>query len=147
MDNPLALPPAPNLPGLTEVSARNPTELTFHPMLPYEVAMKVDTPKNIATAYGLSKDQFAAILAHPVFIKAYQDAIEALKIEGMSFKLKARLQAEAYLDTAFRMTQNPGTSDAVRADLIKNTVRWAGYDKKAEETNAGTGFNIILNLG
>jgi hypothetical protein len=147
MDNPLALPPTPNLPGLTDIDMRNPIDVAFSPMLPYELAMQVDSPQNICKAYGLTHDQFAALIKHPVFIKAFQDAVEALKVEGMSFKVKARLQAEAYLDTAFRMAQNPGTSDAVRSRIIENTVRWAGLDKKAEDTSAGTGFNIILNLG
>lgn len=147
MDNPLALPPAPNLPGLTDVDVRNPIEMGFSPMLPYELAMQTDTPANICAAYGLGKEQFAALVKHPVFVKAFQDAVEALKVEGMSFKIKARLQAEAYLETAFKMAQNPGTSDAVRQKIISDTVRWAGLDKKAEDTSAGTGFNIILNLG
>jgi hypothetical protein len=141
------LPPAPNLPGLTTVDPRNPTEMGFPPMLPYEIAMQVDTPARICAAYGLTKAQFAALVHHPVFIKAYREAVEALKVDGMSFKVKARLQAEAYLDTAFKMAQNPGTSDAVRADLIKNTVRWAGYDAKAADVGQGSSFNIMINLG
>jgi hypothetical protein len=147
MDNPLALPPTPNLPGLTDVDMRNPIDMGFPPMLPYELAMKVDSPQNICAAYGLTHAQFEELVKHPVFIKAFQDAVEALKVEGMSFKVKARLQAEAYLETAFKMAQNPGTSDAVRQKIIADTVRWAGLDKKAEDTSAGTGFNIILNLG
>lgn len=146
MTTALALPPTPNLPGLTEVDARNPTELGFPPMLPYELAMKVDTPANICRAYGLTKSDFQILVAHPVFVKAFQEAVEALKVEGMSFKVKARMQAEAYLDTAFRMAQSPGTSDAVRQKIIADTVRWAGYDKKAEDAGAGNSFNIMINL-
>lgn len=147
MPSALALPPTPNLPGFTSVEARNPAELGFHPMLPYELAMKVDSPANICRAYGLSKSEFAGLIAHAVFIKAYQEAIEALKVDGMGFKVKARIQAEAYLDTAFHMAQNAGTSDSVRADIIKNTVRWAGYDAKAAEVGQGNSFNIQINLG
>jgi hypothetical protein len=146
MSTVLALPPTPNLPGLTEVDARNPALLGFPPMLPYELAMKVDTPANICRAYGLTKAEFTDLIGHPIFIKSYQEAVEALKVEGMSFKVKARLQAEAYLDTAFSMAQSVGTSDSVRADIIKNTVRWAGYDAKAAEVGAGNAFNIMINL-
>jgi hypothetical protein len=142
----LALPPTPNLPGLTEVDARNPTQLGFDPMLPYELAMGTDTPANICRAYGLTKADFQHLIAHPVFIKAYQEAVEALKVEGMSFKVKCRMQAEAYLDTAFHMAQNPATSDSVRQKIIADTVRWAGYDKKAEDTGGGNSFNILINL-
>lgn len=125
---------------------RNPAELGFPPMLPLELALGFDTPKAICEAYGIDRAKFAAVIAHPTFIKQYQEAVEMLKVEGMAFKVKARLQAEAYLTTSFTMVQNPGTSDAVRADLIKNTVRWAGLDTKAGESGGNANFNIILNL-
>lgn len=126
---------------------RNPADLGFPPMLPVELAMKIDTPQRIFEAHGISKEQAAALVNHPVFIKSYQEAVEALKVEGMSFKLKARMQAEAFLTTSFAMVTNPATSDAVRADLIKNTVRWAGYDAKAVDAGSGNSFNIQINLG
>jgi hypothetical protein len=44
------------------------------------------------------------------------------------------------------MAQSPGTSDSVRADIIKNTVRWAGLDAKAAEVGTGNSFNIMINL-
>jgi len=126
---------------------RNPAELGFPPLLPIELAMKIDTPANVFKAHGIDRAQAAAIVAHPVFIKSYQEAVEMLKVEGMSFKLKARMQAEAFLTTSFAMVTNPATSDAVRADLIKNTVRWAGYDAKAVDAGSGNSFNIQINLG
>ena len=126
---------------------RNPADLGFPAMLPMELALKIDSPQAICAIYGISREQFAAIIRHPVFIKQYQEAIESLKVEGMSFKVKARMQAEDYLGTAYAMIKNAGTSDAVRADLIKNTVRWAGYDAKAVDTGQGGAFNIQINLG
>ena len=127
--------------------ARDPSKLGFPANLPVELAMKLDTPKNICKAFNLSLDEFKALVRNPVFVKAYDDAVEMLKIEGMSFKLKARMQAETLLGTSYGMAMNPVTSDAVRADLIKSTVRWAGYDAKAAEANAGPAFNIQINLG
>lgn len=126
---------------------RNPAELGFPPMLPVELALQIDTPQNICAVYGISRDQFALIVKHPVFQKAYAEAVEQLKVDGMAFKMKARMQAEHYLGTSFLMVTNPSTSDAVRADLIKNTVRWAGLDTKAAEVGQGSNFNIQINLG
>lgn len=149
MSTALAAQPSPNAHSLqrTGLDTRDPATLGFPPMLPYELAMKVDTPANICRAYEMTRDEFKALIAHPVFIKAYQEAVEALKVDGMSFKVKARMQAESYLQTAHALISNPGTSDAVRADLIKNTVRWAGYDAKAAEVGQGNSFNIQINLG
>ena len=136
-----------NLLRLLERQATDPSTAFFPPMLPIELAMKVDSPANICAAFGITRDQFTLLIKHPVFIKAYQEAVEMLKVEGMSFKAKARIQAEDYLSTAFGMVKNPNISDNVRADLIKSTVRWAGYDKKAVEGEGGTGFAIQINLG
>lgn len=126
---------------------RDPSQLGFPPMLPIELALRLDTPQKICAAYNIPKDEFVEITRHPVFIKAYKEAVEALKTEGVSFKMKARMQAEDYLATAYAMVKNANTSDAVRADLIKATTRWAGYDAKENAAGAGTGFNIQINLG
>ncbi len=129
-------------------AAEDPSSMLFPPMLPFELAMRVDTPANICKAHDISKEQFTALVHHPVFIKAWQEAVEVLKVEGATFKVKARMQAEDMLATSYNMVKNPNISDSVRADLIKSTVRWAGYDKKAEDAGAaGVGFNIQINLG
>lgn len=130
-----------------EDAFRDPSLLGFPPMLPVELAMRIDTPAKICAIYGISRDEFATIIKHPIFIRAYQEAIESLKIDGMAFKVKAKMQAEAYLTTAFSMAQDKNTSDAVRADIIKNTVRWAGFDAKAVDVGGGNNFSIQINLG
>lgn len=149
---PTALATLPQAPALhpgdrSLVDNRNPADLGFPPMLPIELALKIASPADICGHYGITREQFTAIIAHPVFVKAYQEAVESLKVDGMSFKVKARMQAEGFLATSFAMVTNPATSDAVRADLIKNTVRWAGYDAKAAEVGGGNAFNIQINLG
>lgn len=126
---------------------QDPSKLGFPPMLPIELALRMGTTQQVCQAYNISKDEFVALTKHPLFIKAYQEAVEALKTEGVSFKMKARLQAEDYLATSYAMVKNPNTSDAVRADLIKTTARWAGHDAKDATGVAGTGFNIQINLG
>jgi hypothetical protein len=134
---------------LLETQAADPSTEFFPPMLPVELAMKVDTPAKICAYYDISRERFAQLIAHPVFIKAYQEAVEMLKVDGMSFKTKAKMQAEDYLGTAYAMVKNPNIADAVRARLIECTVRWAGLDQKALDTGngAGGGFNIQINLG
>lgn len=127
-------------------AARDPSKLGFPAMLPVELALKIDTPAVVCAAYGIDKDGLQTLLRNAVFVKAYQDAVEMLKIEGMSFKLKARMQAEDLLATSYTMVKNANTSDAVRADLIKSTVRWAGWDAKAADANAGSQFAIQINL-
>lgn len=137
-----------NLIRMLERQATDPSTAFFPPLLPLELAMRVDTPANICRAHDVTREQLQVLSQHPVFIKAYQEACEMLKVDGMTFKTKARLQAEDYLGTAFAMVKNPNISDAVRARLIECTVRWAGLDAKAVDLgNGGNAFNIQINLG
>ena len=48
------------------------------------------------------------------------------------------------------LIHDPAVSPAVKADLIKSTVKWAGLEPKNTENdnNAGTGgVKIMINLG
>lgn len=131
----------------------DPAAKFFPPLLPVELAMRAVgtldlSVRQICDAYEVGREQLATLVAHPVFVKAYQEAIEMLKVDGMTFKTKARMQADDYLGTAFAMVKNPNISDSVRADLIKSTVRWAGLDAKAVDVAGGNNaFNIQINLG
>jgi hypothetical protein len=68
----------------------------------------------------------------------------------MSFKLKARLQAEELLKTSWRLIHAPAEEvpSSVKADLLKATMRWAGYDIKEQAVaGGGNALNIQINLG
>jgi hypothetical protein len=41
---------------------------------------------------------------------------------------------------------NPACDDRVRAKLIGDTVRWAGFDKTGMSADATGGFSININL-
>jgi hypothetical protein len=127
----------------------DPAELGFPPMLPVELAMRTAPVSEICEAYGIDKDGFVALTNDPLFIQAYAGAKEMLQKDGMSFKIKARIQAEELLKKSWAMIHADHTPTAVKADLIKSTIRWAGYEPK-NEGPGGTGnnaFQININLG
>lgn len=138
---------------LLERQVTDPSTMFFPPMLPVELAMRAVgtldlTVQQICEAHQVTRETLGHLVVHPVFVKSYQEAIEMLKVDGMSFKTKAKMQAEDYLGTAFAMVKNPNISDAVRARLIECTVRWAGLDAKAVDVaGGGNAFNIQINLG
>jgi hypothetical protein len=47
------------------------------------------------------------------------------------------------------LIHDPGVSAAVKADLIKSTVKWAGLEPKNDVATEGTGggVRITINLG
>ena len=68
--------------------------------------------------------------------------------KGMTFRLKARAQAEELLTTSWTLIHSPDVSAAVKADLIKSTVKWGGLEPRGDiATDSATGVSITINLG
>jgi len=83
----------------------------------------------------------------PVFLKKVEAYRVEIKDKGITFRMKARAQAEELLTTSWILIHSPDVSPAVKADLIKSTVRWAGLESKAEvDTGATGGVRITINL-
>ena len=85
----------------------------------------------------------------PVFLKKVESYRDEIRDKGMTFKLKARAQAEELLTTSWSLIHSPDTSAAVKADLIKSTVKWGGLEPKGDVTTEGTsgGVKITINRG
>lgn len=138
----------------TYTTPDDPSDIGFPHMLPIELALRTGTPKEICAAHGVSKQEWDELRVNPVFVKALTEAIDLVKKEGMSFKLRAGMQAEEYLKTLWAIAHS--TSEdvpaSVKADIAKFTIRAAGLDQSiAQKAMGGAGqhnaLQIILNLG
>lgn len=128
---------------------RDPAELGWPPTLPIEIALKTAPLQDIREAYGYTPEEWMALKDNPQFLADLTAAISMVKEEGMSFKLKARLQAEELLKTSWRLIHAPQDEvpSSVKADLIKATARWAGYDTKDSGGGGSANqLNIQINL-
>lgn len=138
---------------LTNIAAyeapADPAALGWPPTLPIEIALKTAPMDSIREAYGYSKEEWVALKHNLEFLSDLKSAIEMVKKEGMSFKLKAKLQAEELLKQSWRMIHGgPEVPPSVKADLLKATMRWAGYDAKEAAVGGNqTALNIQINLG
>lgn len=135
-----ALPPPPD-----------PAAMGWPPTLPLEVALRAASPAEICDAYELSEEDWNSLLDNPAFIQEVADAAAALKKDGMSFKMKARLQSEELLKTSWALIHAPNDDvpPSVKADLIKFTIRAAGLDgskDQAASQNQGPALSININL-
>jgi hypothetical protein len=74
---------------------------------------------------------------------------EEIRDKGLTFRVKARAQAEELLTTSWRLIHDPEIAASVKADLIKSTVKWGGLEVKSDENTsaAGAGVSITINLG
>lgn len=125
-----------------------PIKERFPVTLPMELALGVDSVKNICTSYGIDKEEWDLLREDPLFTKAVEAAVRSLEKEGMSFRTKARIQAEELLKTSWNLIHKEDVPAVVKADLIKATVKWADYEPKPQQGAVlpGAGFSISINL-
>lgn len=85
----------------------------------------------------------------PVFLRQVGKFRDEIRDKGVTFRLKARTQAEELLKTSWVLIHSPDVSAAVKADLIKSTVKWAGLEPKGDVSaeNGTGGVRITINLG
>ena len=128
--------------------SRDPATIGWPPTLPIEIALKTAPMAEIRDTYGFTNEEWLALRDNPDFLADLAAAVAMVKEEGMSFKLKARLQAEELLKTSWRLIHAPidEVPSSVKADLIKATARWAGYDAKDNGGGQANSLNIQINL-
>lgn len=100
----------------------------------------------ICAAYDISKERFKVLIALPVFQQAFAAAQETLQKEGMSFRVKARMQSEALLETSWALIHALHTPANVKADMIKATWKVGGLEPKENTGNLGAPLQINIHL-
>lgn len=102
----------------------------------------------VVERHNLTKDQLELHNTDPVFLKRISEYREEIQQRGLTFRLKARAQSEMLLQTSWNLIHAPDVSAAVKADLIKSTVKWGGLEPKGDATvEVGGGVRITINLG
>ena len=108
-----------------------------------------ETLQEVMVRHQIDADAILAFNADPIFLKKVEIYRVEVRDKGMTFKLKARAQAEELLTTSYLLIHDPAVSPAVKADLIKSTVKWAGLEPKdtVQDMGGGGGVRITINLG
>ena len=103
---------------------------------------------DVLQRHKITSSEILEFNADPVFLKKVDHFRTEVREKGITFKLKARAQAEELLTTSWLLIHDPAVSPAVKADLIKSTVKWAGLEPKdTPQEQAGGGVKITINLG
>ena len=102
--------------------------------------------ESILEEYDLMDHHYERIIRDIGFLGKVAALKKELEKDGATFTLKAKLQAEVLLDEAFKMAINEKVDDRVRAKLIGDTVRWAGFDKSGGMIDNTGGFSVTINL-
>lgn len=118
------------------------------PRLPFDLALGIDGIDILSQRYDLTRSEIEAFSLVPSFRMEVDKHLREIRENGVSFKEKAKVQAEEYLMKLHDIVVDPDAPASVRLDGIKSVVKWAGYEPK--ETKEGQAqqpqFNIQINL-
>lgn len=117
----------------------------------FEVALKLEGSgediNDILGRHNYGPSDMLVFNSDPTFLKTVQAYREDVREKGLTFRLKARAQAEELLTTSWLLIHSPEVSPAVKADLIKSTVKWGGLDQTNDGPGeAAGGVKITINL-
>jgi hypothetical protein len=121
--------------------------------LAFDVALTLEgsgeTLQEVVARHAITTNDILQFNQDPVFLKKVEHYRIEVREKGVTFKLKARAQAEELLTTSWLLIHDPGVSPTVKADLIKSTVKWAGLEPKNDVVSEGGtgGVKITINLG
>lgn len=121
--------------------------------LAFDVALTLEgsgeTLQEVIARHKITANDIVAFNGDPIFLKKVDGYRTEIRDKGLTFKLKARAQAEELLTTSWLLIHDPAVSPAVKADLIKSTVKWAGLEPKdtGPGEGGGGGVRIMINLG
>lgn len=105
------------------------------------------TVEDLLESNHITKEELADFTADKNFIRAVDEYKGEIREKGLAFRLKARVQAEELLRTSYLLTQDPDVPASVKADLIKSTVKWAGYEVPPQvAATGGNGVSITINF-
>ena len=119
---------------------------TKYERLAVELALALDDADIIFKRYGYSPDEALALAQSLAFSTILERVMREVKESGMSFRAKARMQAEELLGHSFEIATDPNQSAAVRADLIKWTTKVGGLEPKESKDDAKTGGGLTLSI-
>ena len=118
--------------------------------LAFDIALALEgsgeTLDEIKQRHRIRTNDLLVFNKDPVFLRKVEHYREEIREKGLTFRLKARAQAEELLTTSWGLIHSPDVSPAVKADLIKNTVKWAGLEVKAEEGAGGASGGVKINI-
>ena len=98
----------------------------------FELALGIDATQDILDSYNVDIRTYEQWLNIPAFQKQLEDYRSYIREEGLSFREKARIQAEDMLSTSYTLVHHPDVPPHVKADLIKWTAKMADLEPAAK---------------
>lgn len=130
--------------------ARREQDLGFPATLPMAYVLRSVSLEEFLEAQGYSLEQWDLISKNRLFRTAVAEAEKMVNDEGGAFRIKARAMAEQFLPEAEELVRHPDTPPAVKGDMIKAIIKFAGLDGSVDQRTSkpqGNAVQINIDLG
>ena len=122
--------------------------------LAFDIALLLEksgeTLDEVIERHAITPSDMLKFNEDPIFRKKVEIYRNDIREKGVTFRLKARAQAEELLVTSWQLIHSPEVSPAVKADLIKSTVKWGNLEPKNEgmdtDSDGVISYNDLQNL-
>jgi len=119
----------------------------WHPRITFDIALGEDR-QILCDRYNLQLDELETLYYIAAFRREIADHAKSIREEGVTFRQKAKVQAEMYLEVLDDIVNNADVSAATRLDAIKSVVKWGDLEPKVDKAaqTSMPQFNIQINL-
>lgn len=115
----------------------------WDPRLILDLAIAVEDTEAILARYDLSEYDYNNLLKTTSFRRDLAMTMREVRENGLSFRHKARVQAESYLEVLDSLVYSDSTPSGVRLDGIKQAVAWGDLVPKETKGDGGQSQNPI----
>ena len=121
----------------------------WDPRLVLDLALAIEDTEPILYRYDLTEGDYDALMRTPAFRRDLALTMREVRENGLSFKHKARIQAESYLEVLDQLVYSAATPASTRLDGIKQAVTWGALVPKESKDGDGQqaqAINIQINF-
>ena len=121
----------------------------WDPRLILDLALGIDDTRQVLERYGLTDNDYIVLCGSREFRQELAVTIRDVHENGLPFRAKARVQAEAYLEVINDLVYNETTPATTKLEAIRSTVRWANLEPKEDKTDSGNTqaqINVSINF-
>lgn len=129
-----------NLLRETEVCLSEASPAPWHPKLPFDIAMGLSA-ETVCIAYEITQEELNRLFHTQAFRRDVSKHEQEIRENGISFRSKAKIQAEMYLEELHELILDAQTPASIRLNAIQSIVKWAGLEPKEEKQTAAVQIN------
>ena len=120
----------------------------WDPRLILDLAVGVDDLSEILLRYDITIDEYDHISKAESFRRELSLAIRDARENGTPFAVKARVQAESYLEVLDALVYSPNTPASTKLESIRSIVKWGRLEapKNGEDSASATQVNVNINF-